>query len=114
MDITIVKRMCAKSETTKSVILEQEEAKEGKQDQSSEPQVMIPKPKENKPGLIPGTSKDWPECSSKMLDAPTTFSHDKGADIQIVTRTPESNIEEINSNPDNTNIENVELKCEIL
>merc|ERR1712173_139220 len=28
---------------------------------------------------------------------------------QLVTQTPEGNIEEINSNPDNTNIENVEL-----
>ena len=90
------------------------EAKEGKQSQSSEPQVRIPEHEENKPGPIPGTSKDWPKCSSKTPDAPTTFYHDKGEDVQSVTQTPESNREEINSNPDNTNFENVELTREIL
>ena len=41
------------------------------------------------------------------------MSHDKG-EGQIVTQTLESNIEEVSSNPNNTNSENVELTCEIL
>merc|ERR1712240_576678 len=44
---------------------------------------------------------------------PTTLSQDKGEN-QIVTQILESSTEEIVSNPNNTNSESVELKCEIL